>query len=131
MCPFTTAGEPKTEHSIQQSVYSSVVICVSVVTETRSNPAVTNVLSEALSRECVFPETVAQQWSIPRCVNSAATARCHGYSLSEALPSNGLFRFSGVMSQYYCARVFPATKSGNSNYLLVYVCFLSNYCFRQ
>jgi hypothetical protein len=29
------------------------------------NLAVTNVLSEALSQECMFPETVVQQWTIP------------------------------------------------------------------
>jgi hypothetical protein len=43
----------------------------SVVTGTRVNPAATNVLSEALSRECVF---------------------------TEPLPSNGLLRLSGFLT---------------------------------
>jgi hypothetical protein len=82
-------------------MYSSVVISVSIIMGMHIDHTITNVLSEALSRECMFPETVAQQWSIPRCcANSAATARCHVYALSEALPSNGPFRLSGIMSQY-------------------------------
>jgi hypothetical protein len=110
------AREPKTEHSVQQFVYSSVVICVPVVTGTLINPVVTNVLSEVMSWECVFPETVAQQWSIPRCfVNLAATTSCDGYALSEALPNNDLFRLSGVMSQYF------------DNCISIYlICFLFN-----
>jgi hypothetical protein len=101
MCPFITEHKLKTEHSVQHFMYLCAVICISVVMGMRINPAVTNMLSEALSRECMFPETVAQQWSVPHCfINSMAMAHFHGYALSEALPSNGLFRLSGVMSQY-------------------------------
>jgi hypothetical protein len=99
--PFIIAREPKIEHSIQQFLCSSVIIRVFVVTGTHINPAITKVLSEELSRECVFPKTVAQKWSILRCcVNTEATARCRRYALSEALPSNGLLRLTCFMSQY-------------------------------
>jgi hypothetical protein len=59
-CPFIIASEPNTEHSIQQYVYSSVVICVSIVTGTHISLAVTNLLSEALSWKYILPEIVAQ-----------------------------------------------------------------------
>jgi hypothetical protein len=105
-----TSCDPDTEHPIQQSVYSSVVICVSVVMGTRINLAVIKMLSEALSREFMFPETVSQQWSIPRrCAKSAATALCHWYALNEALPRNGPFRFSGfllLLTEYPPERVY-------------------------
>jgi hypothetical protein len=86
---FITSREPKTEHAVQQYMYSSVVIWVSVVTGTRINLAVTNLLSEALSRECMFAllcksrsngPTVTGQRSAKRCPaldHSGFQASCH------------------------------------------------------
>jgi hypothetical protein len=100
-CPFITAPNRRQNTPIQQFVCSSVTICASVFTGTHINSSIIKVLSEALSRECEFPETVAQKWSIPRCcANSEATGGCHRYALSEVLPSNGLLWLSCVRSQY-------------------------------
>jgi hypothetical protein len=43
-----------------------------------------------------LPWTVRLLYSA--CVNSAATARCHGYALSETPPSNGPLRLSGFLT---------------------------------
>jgi hypothetical protein len=76
-CPFITAWEPKTEHYLKQF---DLVFCVFVAT------------GICLPNRCLAVDYSGFQafWH----------TRYHGNMLSEALPSNRLFRLSGVMSQY-------------------------------